>query len=254
MIRVAAVGDVHYDRSSRGRMRVYIDGLRERADCLLLAGDLTQCGAPEEAQALADDLRGAPVPVIAVLGNHDYHLDRQEEVASILTEVGVTVLEGTTTTLTIGGKTAGIIGLKGFGGGFGGACITEFGEPETKAFAHHAKKQADILRQGLLSLQTDFKFVLTHYSPVDATLLGEKREIFPFLGSYLLAQAIDEAGADAVFHGHAHYGTERGFTASGIPVRNVAQMVIRHAYNIYTFEQPVSRLMKQEAELAAARV
>jgi Icc-related predicted phosphoesterase len=128
--------------------------------------------------------------------------------------------------------------MKGFGGGFFGACVTEFGEPETKAFAHFARLQSEILSQELSKLDTDYRFVVLHFSPIEATLLGEKREIYPFLGSYLLAEAIDCHGADAVFHGHAHMGSERGFTPGGIPVRNVAQPVIRHAYNIYHFEMP----------------
>lgn len=240
MIRIAAVGDVHYDRSSRNRLKAYFDTLGGKADLLLLAGDLTQAGTLEEAEALAHDLKDSPVPIVAVLGNHDYHRGQEQEIRSILKDARVTTLEGDSVSFEVRGLSVGIIGIKGFGGGFGGACCTEFGEPETKAFARHAKRQAEILRQGLESLDTDYRFVLLHYSPVDGTLLGEKREIYPFLGSYLLAEAIDSSGADGVFHGHAHYGIERGNTPSGIPVRNVAQMVIRHAYNVYTFDQPVS--------------
>ena len=236
MIRVAAVGDVHYDRASRNRLRQYFEVLSDRADLLLIAGDLTQSGTLEEAKALAEDLAAATVPVVSVLGNHDFHSGQQEEIVALLREAGVTPLEGRSTRLEISGRSVGIMGIKGFGGGFGSACCTEFGEPETKAFARHAKTQADILRAGLAALNTDFRFVLLHYAPIEGTLLGEKREIYPFLGSYLLAEAIDDAGADAVFHGHAHYGTERGNTPGGVPVRNVAQMVIRHAYNVYTFE------------------
>jgi Icc-related predicted phosphoesterase len=238
VIRIAAVGDVHYDRSSRNRLRHYFEALEGKADLLFLAGDLTQAGTLEEARALAADLAAAPIPVISVLGNHDYHSNQTDQIRKTLTDARVTLLEGQSAEFEINGATVGVMGLKGFGGGFGGACCTEFGEPETKAFARHAKAQADLLREGLAALQTDFRFVLLHYAPIDSTLLGEKRELYPFLGSYLLAQAIDEVGADCVFHGHAHYGTERGNTPGGVPVRNVAMMVIRHAYNIYNFERP----------------
>jgi Icc-related predicted phosphoesterase len=252
MIRVAAVGDVHYDRNSRGRLRAYFEALGEKADLLLIAGDLTNSGTLDEAAALAEDLQASPVPVVSVLGNHDYHSDQDRQIREMLQERGVATLEGQTRVLEIGGHRVGIVGLKGFGGGFGGACVTEFGEPETKAFARHAREQAERLSQGLASLDTDFKFVLLHYSPIDATLLGEKREIYPFLGSYLLADAVDAVGADCVFHGHAHHGTERGNTVGGVPVRNVAQMVIRHAYNVYTFRYQEGLQMPRPAAAAAA--
>lgn len=235
MIRIAAVGDVHYDRNSRERLRRHFKAISERADLLLIAGDLTQSGALEEAQALANDLEHASVPVVSVLGNHDFHQNRQNEIMGVLTKVGVYGLEGTACTFMIKGQSVGVMGLKGFGGGFSGGCVTEFGEPEMKAFAHHCRVQAEILRNGLESLDTEYKFALLHFSPVEGTLVGEKREIYPFLGSYLLAEAIDAVGVDAVFHGHAHYGLEKSWTPGGIPVRNVAQMVIRHAYKVYTF-------------------
>jgi Icc-related predicted phosphoesterase len=243
VIRVAAVGDLHYDRNSRDRLKAHYDALGERADLLLIAGDLTQRGLVEEAEALAHDLRDAQIPVISVLGNHDFHSDQDKQIIEVLQNAGVVLLEGSSTTLEIRGQSVGIMGLKGFGGGFGGACVTEFGEPETKAFARHAREQADILQGGLESLKTDYKFALLHYSPIEATLLGEKKAIFPFLGSYLLGEAIDEVGIDAVFHGHAHIGTERGSTPGGVPVRNVALNVIRHAYNIYTFDHTAQQAL-----------
>lgn len=238
MIRIAAVGDVHYDRNSRDRMKIYLERLNERADLLFIAGDLTQSGALEEAEALADDLRYSPIPVVVVLGNHDYQQNKDIEILQLLRSRGLTALEGESARFEVGGKAVGVVGMKGFGGGFFGACVTEFGEPETKAFAHFSRLQSEILGNELSRLNTDYRFVLLHFSPIEATLLGEKREIYPFLGSYLLAEAIDTYGVDAVFHGHAHMGSERGFTPGGIPVRNVAQPVIRHAYNIYHFELP----------------
>ncbi|MDR3608368.1 MAG: metallophosphoesterase [Oligoflexia bacterium] len=237
MIRVAAVGDVHYDRSTRKEMREHFLALRGRADLLLMAGDLTQSGNPEEARALAFDLRDLSVPVVAVLGNHDYHQNREEEIRAELASAGVICLEGESTELRVHSTSVGIAGVTGFGGGFFGACVTEFGEAETKSFAHFGREQADILRRQVRSLDTDYRFALLHYAPVEGTLLGERRELFPFLGCHLLAEAIDEAQIDAVFHGHAHRGSERGETPGGVPVRNVAMMVIRHSYNIYTFEK-----------------
>lgn len=238
MIRIAAVGDVHYDRNGRDRMKIYLERLHEKADALFIAGDLTQSGALEEAEALADDLGSTTVPVVIILGNHDYNQNKNNEMIKLFRGRGFTTLEGQSTQFDVGGKSVGVVGMKGFGGGFFGACVTEFGEPETKSFAHHSRVQAEILNRELSNLRTDYRFVLLHFSPIEATLLGEKKEIYPFLGSYLLAEAIDAHGADAVFHGHAHLGTERGITPGGVPVRNVAQPVIRHAYNIYQFESP----------------
>jgi Icc-related predicted phosphoesterase len=126
-----------------------------------------------------------------------------------------------------------VAGVKGFGGGFAGACGTEFGEPEMKAFIHHSKMLAGRLRSELDHLQGDVRIALTHYSPIKDTLMGERLEIYPFLGSYLLSEAIDEASCDFAVHGHAHRGTEHGVTGAGVPVRNVARTVIRAAYKIY---------------------
>jgi Icc-related predicted phosphoesterase len=244
VIRIAAVGDVHYDQRSRNRLRPQFEGLGGKADILLIAGDLTQHGTVEEAATLVEDLKASPIPVVTVLGNHDFHSNREVEIMGLLRDNGVTVLEGQSVEFKVREYKVGIMGLKGFGGGFFGACVTEFGEPEMKAFAHHSKAQADVLRRGLKALNTDFKFALLHFSPIEATLLGERREIYPFLGSYLLAEAIDDAGCDGAFHGHAHHGLERGVTPGGVPVRNVAQLVIRHAYNVYSFDSPRSALRK----------
>jgi Icc-related predicted phosphoesterase len=237
MIRIAAVGDIHYDKGSSGRLTKYFSGLRDTADILLLAGDLTQLGTIEEITVLAEDLGECEIPIVAVLGNHDYHSDLGDKVSEILTEAGVTVLEGTAVTFRFGSSTVGIAGSKGFGGGFVGACGSDFGEKEMKAFIRFTKNRAEALKTALAGLETDYKIALTHYSPVAETLLGEKKEIYPFLGSYLLAEAIDRGGADIAFHGHAHHGVEKGLTPGGIPVRNVAFPVIRHAFNIYNLNK-----------------
>lgn len=248
MIRIAAAGDVHFDRKSHNRLAQHFHGLADRADFLLLAGDLSQTGHPEEVRVLAEDLKHCPVPVIAVLGNHDYHVDQVGTVIEILSDARVTVLEGTSITLDVHGQSVGIAGAKGFGGGFVGASGSDFGEQEMKTFVRHSKNHARLLENTIKSLTTDFKIVLTHYSPTAQTLIGEKKEIYPFLGSYFLAEAIDYGKADIAFHGHAHAGVEKGETPGGVPVRNVAQPVIRHAFNIYTLEKQLIRSSPSEPD------
>ncbi len=237
MIRIAAVGDIHFDRKSHNRLRQHFHGLAEKADLFLLAGDLTQTGHPEEVQILADDLIDCPIPVVAVLGNHDYHLDQVEQMHQILKKAGVMVLEKNTIIMNINEQRVGIAGIKGFGGGFVGACGSDFGEPEMKAFMRHSKNEAQELENMIKTMDCDYKIVLLHYSPTTQTLIGERKEIYPFLGSYYLSEAIDHGKVDIVFHGHAHSGIEKGVTPGGVPVRNVAQPVIRHAFNIYTLEK-----------------
>ncbi len=234
MIRVAAVGDVHAGLDSGGCLRPHFEHVRERADLLLLAGDLTRHGDPEEAAVLVEELRDVGVPTVAVLGNHDHHSDAGDKIRALLEEGGIRVLEGEGTVVDVRGARVGVAGTKGFGGGFAGACATDFGEPEIKAFIRHSRRLADRLGDALEQLaDVDVRVALLHYSPVEDTLQGERLEIYPFLGSYLLAEAIDRAGADLVLHGHAHAGVERGMTPGGIHVRNVAQPVIKHAYHVY---------------------
>jgi Icc-related predicted phosphoesterase len=202
---------------------------------LLLAGDLTQHGLVEEGRLVADELAFLSVPTVAVLGNHDYHAGKQDEIRGMLEAAGVQVLEGDATTREIAGRRVGIAGVKGFGGGFAGACGSEFGEAEMKAFIRHTKRTAERLEESLRTLDADVRIALTHYSPSKGTLVGEKLEIYPFLGSYLLGEAIEHAGADLAVHGHAHLGTERAVTPGGVLVRNVARPVIKLAYRVYCF-------------------
>lgn len=239
MIRIAAAGDLHYGRNSGGRLLPHLHTLDQVADLLLLAGDLTQIGSVEEIEILASDLSESPVPVVAVFGNHDFHSNEEERLCERLAQANIRVLEQSTCEFEIRGRRVAIAGMKGFGGGFLGACASDFGEPEMKAFVRTTKRLAERLRDLLVALRADFRIALLHYSPCAETLAGEKREIYPFLGSYLLAEAIDEGGADIVFHGHAHHGIEKGVTPGGIPVRNVAQPVIRHAFNVYTLDSAV---------------
>ncbi|MET7488496.1 metallophosphoesterase [Streptomyces sp. NPDC005538] len=236
MIRVAAVGDIHMGPDSKGLLRPAFDTLPDCADLLLLAGDLTRHGTPEEARVVAGELSGLAVPVVAVLGNHDHHDEKPEEVTAILRDEGVRVLEGEGTVVEVDGERVGVAGTKGFGGGFAGRCGSEFGEPLMKEFVRYSRRCADRLRMSLEELSSEgcaVRIALTHFSPVPDTLAGEPLEIYPFLGSYLLAEAVDTAGADLAVHGHAHAGTEHGMTGGGVHVRNVAQPVIRRAFSVY---------------------
>jgi Icc-related predicted phosphoesterase len=233
VIRVAAVGDVHAGTDSAGTLRPHFQQVSERADLLLLAGDLTRHGDPDEAAVLVDEMAHLGVPTFAVLGNHDHHSDCGDQIRELLEDAGVFVLEGEATVVEVNGSSVGVAGSKGFGGGFAGACATDFGEPEMKSFIRHTRHLADRLHDALAGMEADVRIVLLHYSPVEETLRGERLEIYPFLGSYLLAEAIDGVGADLVVHGHAHGGTEKGKTPGGIQVRNVAQPVIKHAYHVY---------------------
>ncbi|MBF6209776.1 metallophosphoesterase [Nocardia puris] len=232
-MRIAAVGDIHLGTDSRGTLRPALRALPDRADVLLLAGDLTRLGTIAEARVVAKEFADAGVPVVAVLGNHDHHGDVPEEIALLLADHGVTVLEGESVTVTVAGGTLGVAGTKGFGGGFAGKCASVFGERLMREFAGHTVELAAQLGAALGALDADVTVALTHYSPVPDTLRGEPPEIFPFLGSYLLGEAIDTAGADLAVHGHAHAGCERGTTPGGVPVRNVAQPVIDTAFAVY---------------------
>jgi len=239
MIRVAAVGDLHAGADAAAQLHDAFARVADDADVLLLAGDLTRTGEPEQAQVLADALDGADLPVVAVLGNHDHHADRPDEVRQVLAGAGIRVLEGDATTLDVHGAAVGIAGVKGFGGGFEGASTSEFGEPETKAYIRHTKDRAEALERSLATLEANVRIALLHYSPIRATLEGEHPEIYPWLGSYLLAEASDRGGANLVVHGHAHGGRERGRTPAGVAVRNVALPVLGRPYAVYTLEESI---------------
>ncbi|MFC7532616.1 metallophosphoesterase [Actinoplanes sp. GCM10030250] len=233
MIRIAAVGDVHVDKDVVGRYRPALEELPGRADALLIAGDLTRHGTVEEARCFTKEFGGLAVPVVVVLGNHDHQSDQEKEVSQVLTDAGITVLEGSATVLELNGHRLGVAGTKGFGGGFAGACASNFGEREMKSFVGTSEAFATALRDALSSVECDALVALTHYAPVPETLVGEPLEIYPFLGCYQLGQAIDSAPTALALHGHAHHGSERGRTPGGVPVRNVAHPVIKQAYNVY---------------------
>jgi Icc-related predicted phosphoesterase len=237
MIRIAAVGDIHVAEDSHGRLRPHWMNLDAHADVLLLAGDLTNLGNRAQAEVLADELRDLPVPVVAVLGNHDYHAGAPDAVRRALEAIGIVVLEGESVTLDIAGCKLGIAGAKGFGGGFTGACGHKFGEPEMKAFIQLTESTAHLLEQNLRESRTDYRIALIHYAPVKDTLAGERLEIHPFLGAYQLGEAIDRGSADLALHGHAHHGAEKGVTPGGVPVRNVAMPLLKRPYAVYTLSR-----------------
>jgi Icc-related predicted phosphoesterase len=238
--RVAAVGDIHVGEDAVGCVAAGLAGVSERADLLLLAGDLTRTGTVAEAALMASELAGVGIPIVAVLGNHDVHSDRTTEVTAVLERAGIVVLDGTSATVATGAASVGVAGTKGFGGGFVGGCAAAFGERVMRAFVEETEREAARLHDALVGLKTqcDRRVALLHYSPVADTLAGEPLEIYPFLGSYLLADAIDAAGADLVVHGHAHRGAAHGRTPGGIPVHNVAQPVIRDAYRVFDLADP----------------
>jgi Icc-related predicted phosphoesterase len=219
MLRVAATADLHYAKHSRGKMHDAFAEVSQSADVLLLCGDLTEYGLPEEAEELAADIRTAvKIPCVAVIGNHDYESGHPEAVAKILDDTGVTMLNGEA--VEIAG--VGFAGICGFGGGFGRRMLNAWGEPLIKQFVQESISHAIRLEQALVKLQTQQRIVVLHYSPIRATLEGEDPEIFAFLGSSRLEEPINRFRATAVFHGHAHNGVIEGKTATGIPVYNVS--------------------------------
>jgi Icc-related predicted phosphoesterase len=232
-MRVAAVGDVHLGEGMRGCYADDVAALAGRADVLLLAGDLTRHGTAAEAKVVAGEFGPAPVPVVAVLGNHDLHSDDVAGVTAALEAGGICVLEGTGTVLAVDGVRLGVAGTVGFGGGFPRGTVADFGEPEMKAFAARGRALAAGLGEALQGLDCDVRIALTHYAPVPGTLEGEPREIYPFLGSHLLADVIDSCDVALALHGHAHAGSPDGRTPGGVPVHNVARPVLRAPYRIF---------------------
>lgn len=223
-LRIAAVSDLHYGRHTQSIFQPLFAHANDNADVLLLCGDLTDYGTPEEAHHLAKELSGGVrIPVLAVLGNHDFHSGQQDEVARILTESGAQVLNGASCEV----HGVGFAGVKGFAGGFGQRTLEPWGEDTIKKFVHDAIDEALKLEQALARLGTAQRIALLHYAPIQATVEGEPEAIFPFMGSSRLEEPINRYQVTAVFHGHAHHGRHVGKTSSGIPVYNVALPVLR---------------------------
>jgi Icc-related predicted phosphoesterase len=226
-ITVAAIGDLHVTEGSEGLFRDLFDEMSDAADVIVLCGDLTNFGKRGEAEVLAGDLRDAPVPILAVLGNHDFEWGCPDEVEKVLEEAGVTML-GEQARVVEG---VGFAGVKGFVGGFGRGELGAFGEQAIKAFVDESREEARKLENALRSLRTDRTLAVLHYAPVPETVEGEPLEIYPFLGSSRLAHAVDRFdNVKAVVHGHAHRGSYEGRTPGGIPVYNCAQYVVEPAF------------------------
>jgi Icc-related predicted phosphoesterase len=224
--RVAAVGDLHCTKASAGSFAPWLETVNARADVLLLCGDLTDYGLPEEAQVLVKELSVVRVPVLAVLGNHDYESDKRAEVTEVLTHGGVRVLAGESHVI---GET-GFVGTKGFAGGFGAHTLGFWGEPTTKRFVQEAVDEALLLENGLARLRSPRRIAVLHYAPIAGTVEGEPMAIQTFLGCSRLEEPLLRYPVDAVFHGHAHRGTLEGRTRNGVPVYNVALPLLRRHY------------------------
>jgi Icc-related predicted phosphoesterase len=205
--------------------------VNEQADVLVLAGDLTLNGRQEEARILAEELQTVRLPIVAVLGNHDYEMNQENVIAGELREAGVYVLDGQSVTLTCRRRRVGFSGVKGFCGGFGERLVAPFGEAALKAFVRVGQIEAEKLEAGLRRLRredpVDHLVAIVHYAPIRDTVVGEPPELWPYLGNSSLADPIDRYETDVVFHGHAHYGSRFGHTPRGVPVYNVARPLVR---------------------------
>lgn len=219
-VRIGAVGDLHYGKDSRGLLQPLVSAVgRLEVDILVLCGDLTDYGHPDEAVALARELSGAvKIPIVGVLGNHDYEAGSAEEVKRVLAESGMRLLDGDTVEL----QGIGFAGVKGFGGGFGRGVLGPWGEEVVKQFVHAAVDEALKLESALARLRTATKIAILHYAPIAQTVEGEPREIYPYLGCSRLEEPLARYPVTAVFHGHAHHGTAEGTISNGSPVYNVS--------------------------------
>lgn len=239
-VRIAAMADVHYGKELKTSLSPVYRELSEKADVLLICGDLTNYGLPEEAHVAVQDLRAVTIPVVAVLGNHDFESGRQQEVQQVLESAGIKVLDGES--VEIAG--VGIAGAKGFCGGFGRRTLEPWGEKVMKLFVDEAVKETMKLESALAKLRNPRRVVVLHYAPIQGTVDGEPLEIFPFLGSSRLEDPINRHGCDVVFHGHAHHGAPEGRTKSGIPVFNVSMSLMKQHFP----EQPQYRLFEMAVD------
>jgi Icc-related predicted phosphoesterase len=225
-VRFAAVGDLHVTKESAGTLRGFFAQAADAADALLLCGDLTDYGTAEEARVLSDELGAVSVPIVAVLGNHDYESGTPQAVCEILTHAGVRLLDGEVCEI----EGVGIAGVKGFAGGFGRGSLGAWGEPAIKQFVQEALHEAMKLESALAKLRMPRRIALLHYSPIVGTVQGEPVDIFAFLGSSRLEEPLLRYPVDAVFHGHAHRGTLEARTINGVPVYNVAKPLLQRSH------------------------
>lgn len=222
-VRIAAIGDLHVSKTSQGVFQQLFSQISSSADVLALCGDFTDYGLPEEARILARELTtSVKIPVLAVLGNHDYEGGKEDEIVKILQDAGVTVLDGEATEV----HGIGFAGVKGFCGGFGRGALGPWGEAAVKRFVQEAVDESLKLESALARLRTQRRVALLHYAPIRGTVEGEPVEIFPYLGSSRLEEPINRYRVSAVFHGHAHRGTPEAKTSTGVPVYNVAMPLL----------------------------
>ncbi|MCC9167510.1 metallophosphoesterase family protein [Pontibacter harenae] len=225
--RIAAVGDIHVRESDQGKWEEYFKQVSEKADVLLLCGDLTDTGRVTEAEVLVKELKGCTIPVVAVLGNHDWEHDEQDEIRRLLVQEKVHMLDGECVVI----EGIGFAGVKGFGGGFDRGMLGMFGEKALKSFVQEAVDEALKLDGALARLDAENedikKIAVLHYAPIKETVVGEPEQIFPFLGSSRLADPINRRGVLAAFHGHAHIGTLEGKTTRGVKVFNVSKPILQ---------------------------
>lgn len=237
-IRLAAVGDIHVKENDQGKWVDYFKHVSREADILILAGDLTDTGHLHEAEILKEELKACSIPVVAVLGNHDFERDQQKTIKKMLESDQVHVLDGEA--VVING--VGFAGVKGFGGGFDRYMLSMFGEQMFKHFVQEAVDEALKLDRALAHLENHYdnikKVVVMHYAPIKDTIAGEPPEIWPFMGSSRLVEPINRRQVEAVFHGHAHVGTLEGKTIAGVKVFNVAKPILQKVHQVpyYIFE------------------
>jgi Icc-related predicted phosphoesterase len=227
VVRVAAMADLHCTKTSQGAFQSLFARVQESADILVIAGDLTDYGLPEEARVLAKELTSLRVPAAAVLGNHDIESGKADEVRKILTDAGLVILDGDATELA----GVGIAGVKGFGGGFGKRALGPWGESIIKQFVREAVDEALKLEAALARLRTSHPVAVLHYAPVQQTVEGEPLEIYPFLGSSRLEEPIGRYPVSFVVHGHAHRGQLQGATMTGVPVYNVSMPLLTRTFS-----------------------
>ena len=235
-VRIAAMSDLHYGRSGTAPLLPFLGRAAEQADVLVLCGDLTDHGLPEEARALAKELSGLQVPMVGVLGNHDYESDRVDELKQIFADSRVRILDGDAVEL----RGVGFAGIKGFCGGFGRRALGPWGEHAIKAFVREALDEALRLETALSKLKREPRVAVLHYSPVVGTVEGEPLEIYPFLGSSRLEEPLLRYPVDIVLHGHAHNGCPEARTISGTPVYNVSMSLLQQRFP----DEPAFRLIE----------